>query len=639
MLKPKAKPGLGQNTNRFLSTASELTNFNALIGDLCEELRSATLPDFGSGMLCVDDNTIVQTTIAHRILSKFERPSLDHEKQLIRECYESWLDYESEHLTHHKWRDRFQYNAKTRGTLYRARMILHKWFEGFKLPSFQSCEIDFTPGESLVSKQGRVSLYQKLKDRRVWTVTHDASDDFIRLCYNNNMLKRCAKGHFKKMTRKEMRDLWWEHSDAPHVGYSIFRARMLSEVVTIVYGSRASTVPKNNAKRRFINVEPFGNVILQRIVASKFRQVLLQNNNDLELGQLWHKERIASPSVSTIDFSNASDSVLCELVEFLFPANVTKYLFRYRSEMVLIDGVYHLPKKLSSMGNGFTFETMTLMLLAIARTLDEEATVYGDDVIIANDVAWDFVRAAECAGFIVNEKKTFIQSRFRESCGAFYLDGYGYITCFDFHWCENTVDQVVTTNKLFLIFTWLRQFRKEEPALWRFGHKFARAYEKATSSVHPLLLGPVPTERRVFNDAWLQSQRAWEERLSLPLSQYDLSQYIFCERYRRKHMRHAGSSELRAQLVAKYHDILEGFQYRLSDLSLVCIPALKPRSATRMVKHIHHDVYRFAFYMYSGRRSEDVQRGRECETSTLSFVTPNGIRISLSSLNKMKRPQ
>ena len=139
------------------------------------------------------------------------------------------------------------------------------------------------------------------------------------------------------------------------------------------------------------------------------------------------------------------------LIDFFFPAKVSRKLAQYRSPMVLIDGDFHVPNKLSSMGNGFTFEVMTILLLAIARTLDDTARVYGDDVVIHSMVAEQFVASCFDICFRVNPKKTFIHSKFRESCGAFYHDDVGYITSFDFKWCETPSDAIISCNKLLCI--------------------------------------------------------------------------------------------------------------------------------------------------------------------------------------------
>lgn len=575
---------------------------NSVMGEVRAEIALRSIPHFGNSMLCYDDLSIIQATIADRILSKFEQPDLSNTELLHEQCMDAWIAYEQGHLTDHNWRDRFQFGAKTRGIIYKARVLLHSWFDGFKTPSFASCDILFPPGETVVSKGGYVSIYQKLRDKDQWCVTHDAAEDFIRLCYNNLSLKRCAKSFFKEMSRQEYDNLYSEHLTAKHIGFAIFRQRMLEEVLTLVHGSRAESVYKNRTKRRFINVEPLGNMILQRLVAARLRDLLKSLGNDLETGQEDHKKLISEFGVSTIDFSNASDSVLKEIVEFIFPSKWFKLLDRYRSPFVLINDVYYMPKKLSSMGNGFTFEVMTLLLLAISRTLDAEARVYGDDVIIDNSVAYDFIRAAECCGFMVNEKKTFVASRFRESCGAFYLDGHGYVTCFDFQWADTPQEAITAINKLFYL-------AYMTPLSVPLCGMFVEAYERLLPYVPTLLKGPIIEQAGYHLDAYVQTYS-----------------------YKRSRMRSESIRTLTDYVYTEFKLVLDDMGYSRKDLFLVHTPVWRPKQASPTVVHIVNDPAKVAFYMYSGRRSTDQIRNKGLWEYPLSLVMPSGVAIPINAL-------
>jgi len=111
------------------------------------------------------------------------------------------------------------------------------------------------------------------------------------------------------------------------------------------------------------------------------------------------------------------------------------------------DDHYHVVNKVSSMGNGFTFDLMTLFLTALTRSLDPTSTVFGDDIICQNRVADEVVLSLQVCGFRVNESKTLIRSAYRESCGAHYMDNYGYVTSFDQHWIVTDQDLIVALNK------------------------------------------------------------------------------------------------------------------------------------------------------------------------------------------------
>lgn len=622
MLNIKGQPDLkiGDDFTKVISAS------NMVMEELYENLYTSSYPAFGSSMLHCDDQTIVATTCAHRVLSKYQRPDPSRTELLKAKCNQDWVLHE-EKLKLHNYAS-LDYSRVDREILRRASIKLRSWlFKSHKqIEKALSGQLDrnvieITPGETFISAEGEVSIYQKLVNKKYWTVTHDATESFIRLCYNNPWLKRIAKSHMTWLSRQEYNDLYWQTFSKDHqVGYHIFRQRMLDDVLTVVHGSRGSSVQKNNEKRRFINVECLGNVILQRCVALTLRDVLRKLGNDLEVGQHIHRERI-SKSISTIDFSNASDSILHDLIRLMWPTEMFKYLDRYRSPFCLVDGTYHKCHKLSSMGNGFTFEVMTITLLAIARVLDDDATVYGDDVIISNEHAEQFIRATECMGMTVNETKSFVGHRFRESCGGFYLDGYGYITCFDFNYIEHISDLIITCNKLKLMLD-----KNSGPWL---GH-YKVAYEALLRLVPSLFLGPVQSHFDGVNDQWVET-----------------------ERFRRSHMHDTTHRELYQTLLNQVQQshLLQSFGK--STFSVLLSPRECIKEKTTAPKHLVYSMRRVkkfssmvvdckptgkfcdiaayeqnrrrqalaraAHYIYAGRRSADVVRVNE-EDKLFEFI-------------------
>lgn len=577
----------------------DVAKANEILGAFYGQLQHRSLPAFGSDMLLSDDSrnsTIVGATIAHRFISKFQKPNASTRSLLTRECYRDWVDFD-EGLGLYDFNSQ---SSRSRGQLYRARALIHEWVGKFKIP-LSGVDIEFTPGETFVSSQGYVSVYQKLKHKKNWTVTYDAADDFIRLCYNTLSLRRCAKKHMAHLSRHEYTNLYREHSASNCVGLAVFAARMYAEVLTLVHGSRGSTVDKNNSKRRFINVEPLGNVILQRIVALQIRHILKGVGNDLEIGQAVHQVRIAQSDVATIDFSNASDSVVLAVCKLLLPASLFTYLDRYRSPMVLVDGCYFMPNKLSSMGNGFTFEVMTLLLLAVARTLDDTSTVYGDDVIISNAFADEFVEVAQAMCFKVNKQKTFIKSPFRESCGSFYLDGYGYITCFDIHYCETPQDVIINTNKFWLM-------ARKDHCLKEF---CVAVYEALVSCVPPCCLGPTEGASRD-----------------------NLSSYAYSSSYRRARMRSTSDvklwknvQEVVAQYASEHH-------YNVRDVVLTYVPRLQPDLGSPSSSQLMDQGAKYASYLYGGRVSDDVIRNSGKWVYNLHLLLPSGLLVPFKSCNQ-----
>ena len=376
-------------------------------------------------------------------------------------------------------------------------------------------DVEFTPGESFISTNGDVSIVAKLQNKDHWTTTYSCLEDTIHVIYNTLYLKRVAKVHIGPVSRNERRQLFNRFKESPRRGYLIFRELLLNRVLTITDGARASTVPKNNETDRFINVETTFGCMLQRNLASELLRVLSKRGNDIRPhgtkgydktdAQEIHKRMISNPDYATVDFSNASDSISCSVVSGMFPKHISSLLFKWRSHYINIRDDLYEPMKLSSMGNGFTFETMTLLLLSIARQLDPSARVFGDDVIIANEHADRFVRVCKIIGFNANMKKTFIHSKFRESCGAFYHDDSGYLLSYDIKRCENISDCVVVANKLFHLKS-QTTIRKDVRLIFENMHKeitqlFPASMKGAPRSEHFAL------NAYVYSEGWLRAHR------------------------------------------------------------------------------------------------------------------------------------
>ena len=572
---------------------SHIAHANSVLESYYDHFKRAGVPEFGSDMLHrdgVDQWSTADIVVAHRFLSKFERPDPSKKAELTTACFDGWISFEQELGT-------FNFDTlplKIKGNAYRARELLHRWFADFKIGQ----DVEFTPGETYMSNRGEVSVYQKLSRKSNWCVTHDAADDFIRLCYNHRSLNRCARKFFTRMTQKDAKTLFASAPEGVHAGFWCFSQRMYRDVLTLVHGSRASTVDKSNDKRRFINVEPFCNIILQRFVSQGVRIVLRQEGNDLEIGQQVHRRRI-SDDCATVDFTNASDSTILDVCNRLFPSRVTKYLNRYRSPMVLVNGDYHLPHKLSSMGNGFTFEIMSALLLACARVFDPHATVYGDDVIIDNSVANEFIELAHGLGYRVNCKKTFIDSSFRESCGAFFQAGYGYIECFDIHWIESDSDLIITTNK----------FRKMASShKGRLSELLIGAYNALVSCVPLRFMGPAVEPPSL--ETWVPHSSYRKRRMR---STDFVTQWKRCETYFDFIRSHYGGDEWVLLSIPRYN---------LKEVS----------PSTRVVPDCSA---RYAHYMYAGRVSSDLNRNKGKWIENLYFCDPSGTLVSVGEVKRL----
>lgn len=191
-------------------------------------------------------------------------------------------------------------------------------------------------------------------------------------------------------------------------------------------GSKAATVPKDALTDRFIAIEPGLNMFWQLGIGALIRRQLKRFGIDLRHQADKNRLRVRfaqATSLATIDLSSASDTIARRLIAFLLPPEWNHLLALFRSPKMQVDGDWLTLEKISSMGNGFTFELETLVFYAIAKAFDDDPYVFGDDIIVRQDVASAVVRTLNVFGFSVNGKKTFLAGSFFESCGSDYWRG------------------------------------------------------------------------------------------------------------------------------------------------------------------------------------------------------------------------
>jgi hypothetical protein len=212
-----------------------------------------------------------------------------------------------------------------------------------------------------------------------------------------------------------------------------------------VSGSRATTVEKTAEKRRMIAIEPTVNMYLQQGIMAVMYNRLAAVGLDVGLLPDEHKELACKASIdgasATIDFSSASDCVSYELVKWLLPRDWFWFLDITRSPTMSLNGEEVDLAMFSTMGNAVTFPLETLIFWALGvatqytcrergnsaiveRHWFNTVSVFGDDCIVATEVANPFMKVCERYGFMVNWEKSFLTGRFRESCGGDYLAGY-----------------------------------------------------------------------------------------------------------------------------------------------------------------------------------------------------------------------
>lgn len=525
-----------------------------------------------------------------RFRKKFQVPDESLTANLQQKCWDDWLaDDQSIPKT-----------GMPLGEWYKVRDFLH---ENLGVPSFR--EIQLPKGSEFVPTNGKNSLEAKLSSSR-WTCTPENFPLFSKLCYSHKGLKRAARKRYLRWYHRHSFDLSLRQADRflykrfaadGDVGFKVFSWK-LSQIVSFQQGSRFSSVPKNNEKRRPINIECFGNLVVQRTLGNWIRSELARIFSiDLDQLALTHRIRIKDvDSIATIDLKNASDRISLDLCRFLLPRRILKHIETSRSSMVLgYDGDYHLTKKVSSMGNGFTFELMTLILTCLCKQLDAQATVFGDDIIIERSKASRLIALLENVGLIVNLDKSFIDGPFREICGANYHNVEGYIESYDFTWPETIGDCCTVFNKCRRLTIY---------------PSFRRLYYSLLRTLPPALHGGPNAEFESLPTLDLIGRSVWSDDLTVEFPLYFVTPR--CGKADRK-------------IPVKVRDRLLGYNLNPDEFYLVRGFEYKPRLRSPTARRLSHRLWaKYEMYLASGRCVKDVLTG-EGEWSSVWFVT-SGLR-------------
>lgn len=404
---------------------------------------------------------IVDSTVVHRIVKKFERPSSEHTELLKSKCVDDWLS--NEQRIREVPKKYFHSSARARQNVSKAKKLIQQWTKSYSYhKNNDNRELRFPSGESFVANRGKVSFHQKMLNPEVFgNVTIDCVDAAIDNILSHRTLRRCAKAHLKKLTKEETamfyKQAWPDLRRNKPIGDWILSERIKNELFKPVNGSRLSSVYKNTEERRLINVEAFQNVVEQLDTGTALRAIHSEVGNELDFGQERHRRMIQHPIYATLDVKGGSNSTILKMVEILYKGTpLWTDILTSRSEFMLANipadygrvNAYVETGMLSAMGNGYTFEILALTLLALCRAIDPNASVYGDDIIVERRFAQEVAETIGIMGYELNLKKSYLDGTFRESCGAFYLDGHGYVSCYDIKWCHNINDVINTINKL-----------------------------------------------------------------------------------------------------------------------------------------------------------------------------------------------
>ncbi len=202
-------------------------------------------------------------------------------------------------------------------------------------------------------------------------------------------------------------------------------------LLNTVPGNRYLTVAKDDSTDRSILVEPTVNSWFQqglgRYIRRRMKLVCKVDLDDQTTNQRLAKLGSVSGDLATVDLSSASDLISSKLIEDLLPSDWFFWLNSSRSHRSLVDGQWIELEKFSSMGNGFTFDLQSLVFFCLTEAVVELegynpfwVNVFGDDIVLPSGVKDRFLRLFHDLGFQVNQKKSFWEGPFRESCGQDY---------------------------------------------------------------------------------------------------------------------------------------------------------------------------------------------------------------------------
>lgn len=195
--------------------------------------------------------------------------------------------------------------------------------------------------------------------------------------------------------------------------------------------SRLLWVPKGYNKVRWICAEPTAQAWMQRVVNSRLVPVVknLSKHHGHPDDAGPNRSLVRNFDYSTIDLSNASDSVHRNWIDILFTGTLNRCLKMARSTHVDVNGSLYELNKFAAMGGGNTFAMQIAVFSTIVQSvyadydIHKTFAIHGDDIIVANEAYDPVCMALEEQGFTVNLEKSYtVPYKFRESCGHDYFE-------------------------------------------------------------------------------------------------------------------------------------------------------------------------------------------------------------------------
>jgi hypothetical protein len=262
----------------------------------------------------------------------------------------------------------------------------------------------------------------------------------------SNDRKRIRKWHERGERSFPMEDL-----AIPNWGYNDQLSRIDCLPITEEPAVKVVFVPKTVKTPRVIAIEPSHMQYLQQGVCREMVRSLESHRltrRSVNFTDQTHNRKAArlasvTRAKSTIDMKDASDLVSLKLVQRLFKTNENFLMALEDSRSLhalLPDKTPVLLRKFASMGSATCFPVEAVVFYCLiqaavhdylglsprSQTIEKisgQVLVYGDDIIVP--VAWHdcVVRKLEDHNLRVNQRKSFKESHFRESCGGDFYKG------------------------------------------------------------------------------------------------------------------------------------------------------------------------------------------------------------------------
>lgn len=287
----------------------------------------------------------------------------------------------------------------------------------------------------------------------------------------------------------------------------------------VVDANRVTTVPKSYKTDRTIAIEPDWNCFFQLGVGACIRRRLQRHGILLreaqEINQGLAKLGSWTNSLATLDLSMASDSISVALCEALLPEDWWRVINDVRSPYGLMpDGSRVQYEKVSSMGNGCTFELETLLFYALTLAVcgngnRDRISVYGDDIICPSEHALAVAEILAEAGFQLNPDKSFWDGPFRESCGGHYWKGVDVTPFYVKHYPTTLGDLIVMGNAML---SWVTRNTGSSVS-------FKKPYGLLKRMIPRSLRGPYGISGALWDEwdaccpTWNRNTQSWRQRV------------------------------------------------------------------------------------------------------------------------------